>query len=700
MGERWSLRLRFFLFFALIAIGGAVAIAGALILGFARLGQPEAASAFILSCALAIFGLTGLVAWVWLRFDENVARPIGALSSELRARAHAEITGEIDRRPARYLGDLAPSAAAVSAVLRETRDELEAVVMRETARITADKARLETILRDLAEGVILCTSGHEVVLYNRQAAYLLRDVGELGLKRPLFDLLRSGPVLYAYERLMQAPPGGLARNLICTTPDATRMLHGRMRLVETPGSGLDAPGYVLTLQDVTEDLAAHAGREHLMREFIEHIRRPAANLQTTLDVLEMDPQPEPDTRARLQAAVVSETGALVEGITDIARRNEIAASRWWPMAEIPARDLLDSLVARLAAEGLEAVAEAEALTIRCDGFALVQLFGGLAGPLAAASAPKRLSIAIRRDGSGAMIEASWDGPVLPVEAVEDWLSRPLSGGYGEYTGRDALDSHGADIWPERLPGNRACLRLPLREAWPETVDTSLPLRPEFYDFDLFSSSSRGLSDTRELETLTYVVFDTETTGLDPAAGDELVQVAAVRIVNGRMLSGEKFDSLVNPGRRIPEASTRVHGITDAMVADAPEISETLSRFHRFCGGAVLIAHNAPFDLAFLRRHEEAIGCRFDHPVLDTVLISAILYGETAAHDLDSVAGRLDISIDEAVRHTALGDSLATADAFLKMLPMLRAAGISSLAQLTQRFQQFRRIKRKQDQISG
>jgi len=697
MGEHWSLRLRIFLFFALIAVGGAAVIIGALWFGFTRLGRPEALSPFILSGGLACLGLFGLVARIWLYFDENVARPIGALSSEMRARAHAEITGDIDRQPARYLGDLAPAAAAISKVLHETRHDLDAAIARETERIAEDRTRLETVLRDLAEGVILCTPEHRIALYNRQAAFLLRDAGNLGLKRPLFDLLRSAPVLHAYERLVQAGPGGQAQGLICTTPDATRMLRGRMRLIDNPSEG-EAPGYVLTLQDVTEDLAAHAAREHLLREIVERIRRPAANLQTTLDVLDDDSALAPEARSRLQGALISETGALVEGIIDLARRNENAAVRWWPMAELPARDLADSLAARLASEGIAASADAAELTIRCDGFALVQLLSGLKEPLAAAGAPRQAAIAIRPDGGGAMIEIAWDGPVLAIDAVERWLAEPLTGGYGDYTGRDALDSHGTDIWPERLDNGRACLRLPLREAWPETPGPMLPLRPEFYDFSLFPSASPSLQDARELAELTYVVFDTETTGLNPADGDELVQIAAVRIVNGRILSGETFDSLMNPGRHIPAASTDIHGITDAMVANAPPIGDTLRRFHMFCSDAVLVAHNAPFDLAFMRRHEEAIGCRFTHPVLDTVLISAILYGESEKHDLDSLTERLGISIEQSVRHTALGDSLATADAYLRMLPMLQAAGLTTLAEVTERFRQFRRIKRRQEQI--
>jgi DNA polymerase III epsilon subunit family exonuclease len=143
-----------------------------------------------------------------------------------------------------------------------------------------------------------------------------------------------------------------------------------------------------------------------------------------------------------------------------------------------------------------------------------------------------------------------------------------------------------------------------------------------------------------------VVFDTETTGLNPQV-DEVCQIAAVRVVNGKLLDAERFDMLVNPGRKIPAASTAVHHITDEMVAGAPGVAEAMARFHTFADGCVLVAHNAPFDMAFLRRREREIGRRFDQPILDTVLCSAILFGQSAEHTLDALCDRLSITDSRA-----------------------------------------------------
>jgi DNA polymerase-3 subunit epsilon len=138
---------------------------------------------------------------------------------------------------------------------------------------------------------------------------------------------------------------------------------------------------------------------------------------------------------------------------------------------------------------------------------------------------------------------------------------------------------------------------------------------------------------------------------------------------------------VNPGRPIPPGSTAVHGITDAMVADAPPVPEVVRSFHKFAEGAVLIAHNAPFDMEFLRRLEGQLGLSFDMPVLDTVLLSAVVYGQHEVHSLDALTHRLGITIPEEARHTAIGDTIATADAFLKLVPALAGRGFRTFGEV-------------------
>jgi DNA polymerase-3 subunit epsilon len=141
---------------------------------------------------------------------------------------------------------------------------------------------------------------------------------------------------------------------------------------------------------------------------------------------------------------------------------------------------------------------------------------------------------------------------------------------------------------------------------------------------------------------------------------------------------ECFARLVNPGRPMPRSAERVHGLRGEMLAGQPAIGEVLPPFARFCEGAVLVAHNAAFDLRFLRLKQDAAGVCFDQPVLDTMLLSAWLHPHQRSHSLDALISRYGVAPRE--RHTALGDALMTADVLVKLLPQLEERGLRTVAE--------------------
>ncbi|HPD92888.1 MAG: DNA polymerase III subunit epsilon [Rhodobacter sp.] len=675
MLDRLSLRLRILLFFAALALGAVLAIVAGLWVALRHEGAATVPPALVSGGLIAAFLVVGLVTWVWFLFDQNVARAIESLASAIRARVHAGIEHDLvaEARAARYLGDLAPAAAAVTRTLVETRNALAESVARETTRLAAEKSRLETLLADVPVAVLLCTADHQLAFYNGQAVDILGGGTAPGLDRNLLDYLRAGPIRHAYDRLAGAGDPDLASDLLCATATGGRLLAGRMRVLRRREEGI-APGYVLTLRDVTADIAAHTSREALLAEVFDRVRRPAANLQTVIGVLAelQDAQDAPD----LSAAMLDEVGALTQAITELGARYDAAQSDWRPLVATRSADLLDGLKGRLQAEGLSLETEGPELILQVDGFEIVAFWAWLACRLAEQGTARAFRLVLaEEDGPGAVMRLCWDGAPLSVGRLDGWLIEPLGAATGELSARAVLKTHATEAWPEQV-GGRSAVVMPIRSARRAGRRPPPIARKVVYDFDLLSKArNAAVADTR-LDDLTFVVFDTETTGLSPAT-DEIVQIAGVRLVNGKRVETEVFDTLVNPGRPIPPSSTDVHGINDSMVVGAPDIVEAGRRFHKFAEGAVLVAHNAPFDMEFLRRKEAALGVAFDHPILDTVLLSAVVYGQTEQHSLDALTARLGITIPEEARHTAIGDTVATADAFLKLVPMLRARGLDT-----------------------
>ena len=330
MLSRLSLRVRVFLFFAALGLGGVALLLAGLAWGHAQVAAHGVASGFVTAGAIAGFGLLALTALVWLLFDERLARPIQRIASQLRTRADAGVGSEIDLAQARWLGDLAPAASAMARELGRVNGATAETGAQETARLAEEKARLEAILQQIPVGVIIVSPDLRVILYDGQAAGLLGRAHPLCLDRPIGEWLDAGQIGEARKALEHAP-----------------------------------------------------GNRHVFR------------------------------------------------VADAEERHVYEAT-------------------------------------------------------------------IRSLGAGA-------GFMLSLETK----------------GQEALE------------------------------------RPLVFDFELIDRAAARRIHDAPLSELAFVVFDTETTGLNPER-DDVVQLGAVRIVNGRLIAGEVIDTLVDPGRPIPASSTRVH----------------------------------------------------------------------------------------------------------------------------------------------
>lgn len=159
-----------------------------------------------------------------------------------------------------------------------------------------------------------------------------------------------------------------------------------------------------------------------------------------------------------------------------------------------------------------------------------------------------------------------------------------------------------------------------------------------------------------LSEQTYVVFDLETTGLS-SRNDEIIEIGAVRLRGGEII--EQFSTFVDPGHPVSAETTRITGITSEMLSGAPVPAEALSRFQAFAGECVLVAHNAEFDMSFLKAKTALyLGRKDNHSYLDTLALARTVWPELKNHKLDTIAGELQIHMGQ--HHRAADDAHTTA----------------------------------------
>ncbi len=639
------------------------------------------------AAVILLFVCAGVVKWV---FDEYVGA-VRALAEQTGVLLEANRELRVATGGAREVAEAAAAINRVADAHRALRRDFEQRAREAGARLEEERNRLAALMSELSEGVLVCNTEGRILLYNEQARVLFAGGAALvGLGRSVFGLVDREQIAHALEKLQRQLRPGAA-------PPATRFVTAtaagkllRVRAAPYVDSGGAVAGIVLALEDVTALLDQEASRRSLLQVLAADVRAPVASIRAAAENLASFPGMEAEKRERFVKIVASESAVLSRQLTEALREYADALKAGLALEDMQAADLL-GVARRRIQTALGVASEIDsvdpALWLRVDSFAFVQALAFLAGRLREDYGVRGLRFAARAAAPLAEIDMGWSGAIVAADALSLWESEPMRAGSEQtpLTLRDVLERHGAEVWLQTAgPGGArtALFRfvLPMGEPTPAPArPPAAESRPEYYDFDLFRATDLSLAlQERRLAELAYTVFDTETTGLEPSAGDEIISIGAVRVVNGRLLRNEVFEQLVDPRRPLSRDSIRVHGIEPRALEGQPAIAEVLPAFHRFCEDTVLVAHNAAFDMRFLELKETAAGVRFSQPVLDTLLLSAAVHPAHDDHRLESIAERLGVRI--IGRHTALGDALLTGEVFLKLVPLLAERGIVTLGQ--------------------
>ena len=196
--------------------------------------------------------------------------------------------------------------------------------------------------------------------------------------------------------------------------------------------------------------------------------------------------------------------------------------------------------------------------------------------------------------------------------------------------------------------------------------------------------TRKLFNRVSLEETNFSILDTETTGLHVEKGDQIISVASLRVSNLRIGDKKVLNELVNPQMKIPEASIKIHNITDDQVQSKPTLIEINEKILKFIKKSILVGHNINFDINFLKENSKGspLANRMNViKAIDTIYLTASLFPNLKNYDLNNICNKLDIKTDDQTRHSALGDCIITARLFIYLLNIAKDNGVKNILEL-------------------
>lgn len=674
--------------------------------GFLRYGR------FALIACLTLIACLG---FILARIFWNLIIPMAKLSEEVALIYAANPGHRIQLGGSYGLGLLVQQINSAAEKYETLEKSVFSRVQVAKAELEEEKNILAAIMAELPDAVLICNKESRIILYNSQAKRFFSEKNRalermhgaesggsresampgrvhLGIGRPISDFVEENIIRHALAEIHQRLENdeeNVSSNFVITDM-ANRLLRAEASPILSPQRAFS--GFVIIFNEITQELRAEARAEFLLQSFQQKIRHSVASIKSAIEFIREYPGTAASQQRHLMKIIHSESTSLERLIRQEGKETFQQTHNQWPMMPISIRDLLKALQKKVH-DKLDVRLDIEPGSgdcwVKVDTYAMVLILLFLLERIQVETGEQRYTCQFSQEGDFAFFDFMWMGAPVTIEKLRQWQTMQLifMQEHMPLHLKEILDHHSVEIWPhtEKQGDKRACLRiyLPIFRPQEQTLIRRAAVlpdsRPEFYAFDLFNQPGQNPNlDTHTLRDLAYTVFDTETTGLDPSGGDEIVSIGALRIINGRILSEESYDQLVNPQRRIPATAIQIHGISNAMVRSQPSINEVLPAFYKFSEETVLVAHNAAFDMRMLQIYEKRTGLKFIQPVLDTLLLSAVVHSAQEDHTLSSIAGRLGVSV--AGRHTAMGDALMTANIFIKLISLLEQMDIRTLGE--------------------
>jgi len=661
----------------------------------------QLAPRFVLIGMTWLFGLVAIGATLRWLFRRYASAP-GRLLEQTQVLLAAPKAAPMNHHGTKETRALAEAIFQLAAQRDSLREDVATQITNANLGVQQEKNRLAALMAELTQSVVVCNLDGRIILYNSRARLQFKALSQaptlaggaelIGIGRSIYAVFDRQLVAHALESVQQrlSRGAGSPSAQFVTTTQAGQLLKVQMAPVRNVDEGsAEITGFVLMLDNVTRAFEEEHLRDQLLHGLTEGTRSSLASIQAAVDMLAYPDLEEP-MRERFLAVVREEVQSMSQRINGMTQKAAQGLKARWPMEEMLGSDVLLAAQRRIEARTGRSVTlenQDASLWLRVDSFSLTQALDYLAMRLVDEFDIKFFRLRLSANGQRGQLDLIWSGQAMSTETVMSWEMDAMRFGVEStpLTVRDVVERHGGEMRFEReRVRHEAFFRflLPLvsvQEQFEVLQNQSDEGRPEFYDFDLFQTTDQTSAlEDRLLGDLTYTVFDTETTGLNPSEGDQIIQIGAARCVNGKLLKQESFEQLVDPERLIPAVTIPIHGITQEMVRGKPKITAVLPAFHAFAQDTVLVAHNAAFDMRFLQLQERNTGLKFDHPVLDTLLLSAVVHPNQESHRLEAIAERFNITV--LGRHTALGDALVTAEVWLRLIPLLQALGITTLRQ--------------------